>query len=419
MNKISEYLYTIKKYITDYLYNKTIESRSIEPNNPEPVNPEPNNPEPVNPEPVNPEPVNPEPVNPEPVNPIITNINQLMNLAINDFDKIIKLEFKQTVNLTFEQLQIISHLINLKEIEITLCDNIIPDEWINLVNLKTIKITYTYSNKNKDCEMQQINTKQNSDQVKISNNFSVIYDLINLEELELNNVMIDVNKLNKLVNLNSLSVINCDFSDNKIELDKLSNLTINKCSMNNEIFDNLFDIEKLNLTSLNLQNNIFSKIPNIVTQLNLEVLKIESNPIYELPEYIGKLNKIHTLYVPGTFMKPFPKSIANLTELNKTNIFDMCFDLFYLYEDKILITNFDSYMLKNEFPNNITQMNILNCVNIDNFIKTSNNYDNLPNTIEKIKIHNLKSELLNLPNTVTLNLIFLYKYKEKKLNINT
>ena len=264
-----------------------------------------------------------------------------------------------------------------------MCDNIIPDEWINLVNLKTIKITY-------------------SDQVKVKvyNELSIIYDLINLEELELNNVMVDINKLNKLVNLNSLNFINCNFSANKIELDKLSKLTINKCSMNNEMFYNFFDIEKLNLTSLNLQNNIFSKIPNISTQLNLEVLKIESNPIYELPEYIGLLNKIHTLYVPGTFMKPFPKSIANLTELNKTNIFDMCFDLFYLYEDKILITNFDSYMLKNEFPNNITQMNILNCVNIDNFIKTSNNYDNLPNTIEKIKIHNLKSELLNLPHVL-------------------
>ncbi|KAL0577854.1 cysteinyl-tRNA synthetase [Marasmius crinis-equi] len=114
-----------------------------------------------------------------------------------------------------------------------------------------------------------------------------------------------------------------DISGNRIsDLDHTYLESLTKLSalyvQNNRMEKLPWHLPKWSMTLLNISNNKFKVLPNVVCELkNLRDLDISFNMIEELPEEIEKLQKLEHLIVTGNRLTSIPKQCAKLHSLRR------------------------------------------------------------------------------------------------------
>ena len=231
----------------------------------------------------------------------IPNINKLSFTAcvINnpDLTKLDKLSELNLDSCNFNTLQFINTNENINKLNISMNTKTIVDEEI----LKKVK----KDNKNFD----ELNTMSKINLVKAAGGI-----LITKEKNDLNGI-------DKLENIASLKIENCDFTNNALNNisnnKSVTNLTISSC-------DNV-DIEKIITNKLETysddtfrdQLNGYVNLDKIVNGKNLKTVRMSNNK--EIKNYIGKIKNLETAYLKNCDITSL-KCVSDLKKLQYLNL---------------------------------------------------------------------------------------------------
>lgn len=152
----------------------------------------------------------------------------------------------------------------------------------------------------------------------------------------------------------------------------------------NELFeyicDNFLNLEELIITNSNL--SIISK--NIIKLKRLQKLWLEQNKIEKIPDELTLIENLSELEITDNPIKNLPNSLANLQNLSLfiVNVIKNVF----IEKNKMLVIRWKKDI---KIPDDITHLNILNGYDA--------NLNDIPMTIEYLKISHVNKPLMNLP----------------------
>ena len=243
----------------------------------------------------------------------------------------------------------------------------------------------------------------------------------NIYSNEINNLCGDYNELtilncrkinlDKIKNINSLTLRNCNIKKIQSNLFNIKKLKLENCNIN-EICDNLINLETL---EINRCNNLKS-IPN--TFINLKSLKLYNcNNIKELDNNYINLKNLDISFCKNLKKLNGFKNVKNLiiegNYIQQINNFDNLinleiFNLYYYYPTipnlnlnsyinscnnikKLILRNCDGIKYLNDKLINLEELKILNCENIKTIPETLIN-------LKKLKLYNCKN--IKIPKTI-------------------
>ncbi|MDE5086708.1 MAG: leucine-rich repeat domain-containing protein, partial [Trichodesmium sp. St16_bin2-tuft] len=232
------------------------------------------------------------------------NSNQLTSLP----ESISKLSNLTVLNLSYNQLtslpESISELSNLTELYLDNNPLEIPPIEIVLQGIEEIGKYFKKAQERiqeaKDKKLKELDLSSsyiNKDNIKLADFFSALWDLEQLEILNLSS--------NQLTSLPE-------------SISKLSNLTVLNLSYNQltSLPESIGELS--NLTDLDLSCNQLKSLPESISELsNLTELGLSSNQLISLPESIGKLSNLTEVYLSFNQLKILPESISELPNLTK------------------------------------------------------------------------------------------------------
>lgn len=240
----------------------------------------------------------------------------------------------------------LSALTNLESLKVqTKQDNNYSTDFIiGLTNLKTLHIAGSLSS------FYPISTLTNLEELYIDaftypNNMTELGDLHNLEKLTVvgnsDNYIFDTSYLASLKNLKYLDLYDCKYvkGDALFNLENLEYLALSNFSGNFEKIEELKNLQNLNITDIDIHDNVYIETNGFITNAsyegskelsefydqlgqltNLEVLEIGKNNIDSV-EFARNLTNLKTLYVNDnniTDLEPL-SGLENLTNLDTSN----------------------------------------------------------------------------------------------------
>jgi Leucine-rich repeat (LRR) protein len=215
----------------------------------------------------------------------LTSLNLMSNKLI-DITALKDLHNLKSLDLSYNELNdvsILESLINISHLDLD-SNNLSDVSFLkNLVNLESLDLS-----SNQISDISSLTKLKNIKSLKLRSNkltnVSIIKDLINLESIDLSyNELEDINFLS---GLNSLTSLQLDQS--LIDLSAIQKLVgLNTLSLsNNNLTDIDFIGDLINLKSLNLSNNNLTDISILKNLSNLNLLDLRTNKINVLPKVV-------------------------------------------------------------------------------------------------------------------------------------